>query len=172
MRRAGLRRRGDGGADDRGQPLRAPDPARAPKLTRAQAPAVLKHAGRRKITEQTDTVLAAPRSPQLGQPAAYAATVQSLAAVTATLNEQVASLKGQPEAHLGRHPDAETYPSQPSPAWARLPDGQRDRKCRSVRLEWTGPERLFQYRTADLAAVLQSSANSRRPGVAGTVRDG
>ena len=31
----------------------------------------------------------------------------------ATLNEQVASLQGQVEAHFGRHPDAEIYRSQP-----------------------------------------------------------
>jgi transposase len=39
--------------------------------------------------------------------------VRSLTAVTATLNEQVASLQGQVEAHFGQHPDAEIYRSQP-----------------------------------------------------------
>ena len=96
---------------------KAPDPARAAKLTRAQVSAVLKRAGRYKITERTDAILAALRSPQLGQPpaltAAYAATVRSLTAVIATLNEQVASLQGQVEAHFGQHPDAEIYLSQP-----------------------------------------------------------
>jgi hypothetical protein len=96
---------------------KAPDPARAAKLTRAQVSAVLKRAGRRKITERADAILAALRSPQLGQPpaltAAYAATVRSLTAVIATLNEQVASLQGQVEAHFGQHPDAEIYLSQP-----------------------------------------------------------
>ncbi len=96
---------------------KAPDPARAAKLTRAQLSAVLKRAGRYKITDRTGAILAALRSPQLGQPpaltAAYAATVRSLTAVIATLNEQVASLQGQVEAHFGRHPDAEIYLSQP-----------------------------------------------------------
>jgi hypothetical protein len=96
---------------------KAPDPARAAKLTRAQVSAVLKRAGRYKITERTDAILAALRSPQLGQPAAltaaYAATVRSLTAVIAAVNEQVASLQGQVEAHFGRHPDAEIYRSQP-----------------------------------------------------------
>jgi transposase len=96
---------------------RAPDPARAARLTRAQVSAVLKRAGRYKIAERTDAILAALRSPQLGQPpaltAAYAATVRSLAAVITTLNEQVASLQGQVEAHFGQHPDAEIYRSQP-----------------------------------------------------------
>ena len=96
---------------------KAPDPARAAKLTRAQVSAVLKRAGRYKIADRTDAILAALRSPQLGQPppltAAYAATVRSLTAVIATLNEQVASLQGQVEAHFGQHPDAEIYLSQP-----------------------------------------------------------
>jgi len=96
---------------------RAPDPARAAKLTRAQVTAVLRRAGRYKVTERADAILAALRSPQLAQPpeltAAYAATVRSLAAVIATLNEQVTSLQGQVEAHFGRHPDAEVYLSQP-----------------------------------------------------------
>ncbi len=96
---------------------RAPDPARAARLTRAQVSAVLKRAGRRKITERADAILAALRSPQLGRPpaltAAYAATVQSLVAVITALNEQVASLQGQVETHFGQHPDAEIYLSQP-----------------------------------------------------------
>jgi len=96
---------------------KAPDPARAKKLTRAQISAVLRHAGRYKIAARTDAILAALRSPQLGQPpaltAAYAATVRSLIAVIATLNEQVAVLQGQVEAHFGQHPDAEIYRSQP-----------------------------------------------------------
>ncbi len=96
---------------------KAPDPARAAKLTRAQVSAVLRHAGRYKIAARTDAILAALRSPQLGQPpaltAAYAATARSLIAVTAALNEQVAVLQGQVEAHFGQHPDAEIYLSQP-----------------------------------------------------------
>ena len=97
--------------------LRPRRPARAARLTRAQVSAVLKRAGRRKITGRADAILAALRSPQLGQPsaltAAYAAAVRSLVAVIATLSEQVASLQGQVEAHFGRHRDAEIYLSQP-----------------------------------------------------------
>jgi transposase len=96
---------------------KAPDPARAARLTRAQVSAVLKRAGRYKIADRTDAILAALRSPQLAQPpaltAAYAATVRSLIAVLATLNEQVKILQGQVEAHFGQHPDAEIYLSQP-----------------------------------------------------------
>jgi transposase len=78
---------------------------------------VLKRAGRNKIAERTEAILAQLRSPQLSQPpaltAAYAATARSLIAVITTLNQQVSSLQGQVEAHFGQHPDAEIYPSQP-----------------------------------------------------------
>ena len=96
---------------------KASDPARAAKLTRAQVSASLKRARRRDIPAKATAIMAALRSPQLGQPpaitAAYAATVRSLIAVITTLNEQVKTLQGQVEADFGRHPDAEIYLSQP-----------------------------------------------------------
>ena len=96
---------------------KAPDPARARKLTRAQVSAALKRARRRDIAGKTTAILAALRGEQLGQPpavtAAYAATVRSLIAVITVLNEQVKILQGQVEADFGRHPDAEIYRSQP-----------------------------------------------------------
>jgi len=96
---------------------RAPDPARARKLTRAQVSAALKRARRRNIPEKATAILAALRGEQLGQPpavtAAYAATVRSLIAVITVLNEQVKALQGQVEEHFGQHPDAEIYRSQP-----------------------------------------------------------
>jgi transposase len=96
---------------------RAPEPARAAKLTRAQVSAALKRARRRNIPDKATAILAALRSEQLGQPetltAAYAATVRSLIAVITVLNEQVKALQGQVEEHFGRHPDAEIYLSQP-----------------------------------------------------------
>jgi transposase len=96
---------------------KAPDPARAARLTRAQVSAALKRARRRNITGRADAILAALRGEQLGQPAAvtaaYAATVRALIAVTTTLNEQVKTLQGQVEEHFGQHPDAEIYLSQP-----------------------------------------------------------
>jgi hypothetical protein len=96
---------------------KAPEPARAAKLTRAQVSAALKRAGRRNITERATAVLTALRSEHLGQPpavtAAYAATVRSLIAVITTLNHEVKTLQGQVEADFGRHPDAEIYRSQP-----------------------------------------------------------
>ena len=49
---------------------KAPDPARAAKLTRAQVSAALKRARRRNIPDKATAILAALRSPQLGQPPA------------------------------------------------------------------------------------------------------
>ena len=96
---------------------RAPEPAIAAKLTRAQVSAALKRAGRRNVADRATAILAALRSEQLGQPpaltAAYAAAVRSLVAVIVTLNEQVKLLQGQVEEDFGRHPDAEIILSQP-----------------------------------------------------------
>ena len=96
---------------------KAPDPARAARLTRAQVSAALKRARRRDITGKATAIMAALRSEQLAQPpavaAAYAVTVRSLIAVITTLNEQVKVLEEQVRAHFGRHPDAEIYRSQP-----------------------------------------------------------
>jgi hypothetical protein len=96
---------------------RAPEPASAARLTRAQVSAALKRARRRSIADKTTAILAALRGEHLGQPpaltAAYAVTVRSLTAVIATLNEQVKILEEQVGAHFGQHPDAEIYLSQP-----------------------------------------------------------
>jgi len=96
---------------------KAPDPARAAKLTRAQVSAALKRARRRNIADKAGAILAALRGEYLGQPAAltaaYAATARSLIAVITTLNEQVKLLEEQVREHFGRHPDAEIYRSQP-----------------------------------------------------------
>jgi transposase len=96
---------------------KAPDPARAARLTRAQVSAALKRARRRNIPDKATAILAALRGEQLGQPpaltAAYAATARSLIAVIITLNDQVKILQEQVKDHFGRHPDAEIYQSQP-----------------------------------------------------------
>ena len=96
---------------------KAPEPARAARLTRAQVSAALKRARRRNIPDKATAILAALRAEHLGQPeiltAAYAATVRSLIALIITLNEQVKILQGQVEEHFGRHPDAEIILSQP-----------------------------------------------------------
>jgi transposase len=104
-------------ADTLELPAKAPEPARAARLSRAQVSAALKRAGRRNITERATAILTAFRGEQLGQPgvrtAAYAATVRSLIAVITVLNDQVKVLQGQVEEHFGRHPDAEVILSQP-----------------------------------------------------------
>ena len=96
---------------------KAPDPARAARLTRAQVSAALKRARRRAIPDKATAMLAALRGEQLSRPpavtAAYAVTVRSLIALIITLNEQVKTLQGQVEENFGRHPDAEIYRSQP-----------------------------------------------------------
>src|SRR5215467_2706327 len=96
---------------------RAPDPARAAKLTRAQISAALKRARRRNIADKTGVIMAALRGEYLGQPpaltAAYAATARSLIAVITALNDQVTTLEQQVREHFGQHPDAEIYQSQP-----------------------------------------------------------
>jgi transposase len=96
---------------------KAPEPARAARLTRAQVSAALKRARRRNIPDKATAIMAALRGEHLGQPevltAAYAATVRALIAVIAALNEQVKALQGQVEEHFGRHPDAEIILSQP-----------------------------------------------------------
>ncbi len=87
---------------------KAPDPARAAKLTRAQVSAALKRARRRDIPAKATAILAALRSAQLGQPAAitaaYAATARSLIAVIITLNEQVKALQSEVEARFWPSP--------------------------------------------------------------------
>jgi transposase len=96
---------------------KAPEPARAARLTRAQVSAALKRARRRNIPDRATAILAALRGEHLGQPealtAAYAATVRALISVIIALNDQVKALQGQVEEHFGQHPDAEIYRSQP-----------------------------------------------------------
>jgi transposase len=96
---------------------KAPDPASAARLTRAQIRAALNRARRRNIDDKAQRIQAVLRAEHLGQAdvitAAYAATTRSAAAVLTTLNEQVKVLEGQVDAHFGRHPDAEIISSQP-----------------------------------------------------------
>ena len=123
--------------------------ARAARLTRAQVSAALKRARRRNIADKATAILAALRSPQLGQPpavtAAYAATVRSLIAVNTVLNEQVKALQGQVEEHFGQHPDAEvTGPARHGRVLgARVLSRVRRRPARVRRRE--GPQELRRH---------------------------
>ncbi len=96
---------------------RAPDPARAARLTRAQIAAALKRARRRGIAGKTDAILAALRGEQLCQPqpvtAACAAAVSSLTVIIAALNGEIAKMEQQVTACFRGHPDAAIYLSQP-----------------------------------------------------------
>jgi hypothetical protein len=96
---------------------RAPDPARAAKLTAAQISAVPRRSRRHDVTVKTAAIREALRQKQLAQPeavtAAYAATVRATARVIMTLNEQIAQLEAQVQAHFRQHPDTEIYLSQP-----------------------------------------------------------
>jgi transposase len=96
---------------------KAPDPARAARLTRAQVAAALKRARRRGIAGKTDAILAALRTEQMRQPQplaeAYAAAVRSLTVIIAALNGEIATMERQVTACFRGHPDAAIYLSQP-----------------------------------------------------------
>ena len=96
---------------------KAPDPAAAARLSRAQIAAALKRARRRDIDTKAERIQAALRAPHLGQPpataAAYAASVRALTTVLAVIDAQVTVLQQEVEAHFGRHPAAKIIVSQP-----------------------------------------------------------
>jgi transposase len=96
---------------------RAPDPARAAKLTRAQITAALRAARRHHADARADALLAALRVPGLRQPAitesAYAAVVAGQVRIITALNEQIAGLQKVMAGHFGHHPAADIYLSQP-----------------------------------------------------------
>ncbi|MEU4481974.1 IS110 family transposase [Micromonospora sp. NPDC023966] len=96
---------------------RAPDPARAARLSRSQIAAALRRAGRRNIDQRAEAIQQVLRAEQLPQPAAvqaaYAATVQAAVALIAALNSQIRALEGEVSESFHQHPDAEIYLSQP-----------------------------------------------------------
>jgi transposase len=97
---------------------KAPDPAAAARLSRAQVLAELKRAGRRGgLQARAEAIVAALRSEQLTQPpavaAAYAATVRSLTALIDAFNAQIAAMDKEVADCFGQARDAEIYLSQP-----------------------------------------------------------
>jgi Transposase/Transposase IS116/IS110/IS902 family len=96
---------------------RAPDPAAAARLTRAQVTAALKRARRLHVQRKAEEITAALRAPQLAQPAeltaAYATAVVALTRVIAVFNDQVDVLEQQVSESFRRHPAAGIYLSQP-----------------------------------------------------------
>jgi Transposase/Transposase IS116/IS110/IS902 family len=96
---------------------KAPDPASAARLTRAQITAALKRARRCHVADRAGEITAALRAPQLAQPAelttAYAAAVAALTKLVAAFNEQIEVLEQQVSASFRRHHSAGIYLSQP-----------------------------------------------------------
>jgi transposase/transposase IS116/IS110/IS902 family protein len=97
---------------------KAPGPESAARLTVSQITAALKRAGRRgDLAQRARDIQAALRAPHLAQPdviaEAYAASVQSGAAVITALNEQVKIMEAKVSVLFRRHPEAGVYLSQP-----------------------------------------------------------
>jgi len=96
---------------------RAPDPASAARLSRAQITAALKRARRRQAEGIAAGIAAALRTVHLAQPpavaAAYAATVRSLVTMIAAFNTEIAAMEEQVKVCFGQARDAEIYLSQP-----------------------------------------------------------
>src|SRR3954464_15736343 len=96
---------------------RAPDPARAARLSRSKIAAALTRARRRDPEAKAEHIQQALRAPRLRQApeieAAYAVIVASPARLTAQLTTQIAELQAVVAEGFGRHPDAEILTSQP-----------------------------------------------------------
>ncbi len=96
---------------------KAPDPASAARLSRAQIAAALNRARRRQAGDKAAVIAVALRTAQLAQPpavaAAYAATVRSLAAMITAFNAEITAMEEQVTACFGHARNAEIYLSQP-----------------------------------------------------------
>src|SRR6266511_1141338 len=96
---------------------RAPDPARAARLSRSQIAAALRRAHRRDVDTKAIQLQQRLRAAQLRQPApvqaAFATIVTTQVRLIAALNTEVEQLGQVVADHFGRHRDAERYLSQP-----------------------------------------------------------
>src|SRR4051812_28018835 len=96
---------------------RAPDPARAARLSRSKITAALTRARRRDPAARAEQIWTVLRAPALRQPpeveAAYGFIVTSAVRLIAGLNTQIAELQAVVAEGFGRHPDAEIVASQP-----------------------------------------------------------
>jgi transposase/transposase IS116/IS110/IS902 family protein len=96
---------------------RAPDPARAARLSRSKITAALTRAHRRDPAARAEAIQAVLRAPALRQAppieAAYAVIVASAVRLITQLNTQIAELQAVVAEGFGRHPDAEIVTSQP-----------------------------------------------------------
>ena len=96
----------------------APSPEQGRALYLSKIASALRRGGRqRNIDTRAGAIQAALRAPQLGaRPGVVSACSASTRALVAVIGELVAQtgvLQGEVEAGFGRHPDAETYLSQP-----------------------------------------------------------
>ena len=96
---------------------RAPDPARAARLSRSKISAALSRAHRRDPEAKAEAIQAVLRAPALRQAppieAAYAVIVASAVRLIGQLNVQIVELQAVVAEGFGRHPDAEIVTSQP-----------------------------------------------------------
>lgn len=96
---------------------RAPDPARAGRLSLSKITAALQRAGRRDPETKAAAIQAVLRAEALRQPAVlestYATIVAGQVRMIALLTRQIEALGQVVADHFGRHPDAEIYTSQP-----------------------------------------------------------
>ncbi|HEX2772991.1 MAG TPA: IS110 family transposase [Micromonosporaceae bacterium] len=96
---------------------RAPDPARAARLSRSKITAALIRAHRREPEARAEAIQAVLRAPALRQDpaieAAYAVIVASAVRLIASLNTQIGELQAVVAEGFGRHPDADIVTSQP-----------------------------------------------------------
>jgi hypothetical protein len=96
---------------------RAPDPARAARLSRSKITAALTRARRRDPEARAEQIQAVLRAPALRQAppieAAYAVIVASAVRLIAQLNTQIGELQAVVAEGFGRHPDADIVTSQP-----------------------------------------------------------
>jgi transposase len=95
----------------------APDPAAAAALSIDTIEAALTRARRRDRAAKAQAIAGTLRAEHLGQPAvvtaAHAATVRAQVAILTVLNEQIAAMAQQVDAHFSKHPDAKVLLSQP-----------------------------------------------------------
>jgi transposase len=96
---------------------RAPDPARAARLSRSKITAALTRAHRRDVETKAQAIQDTLRAPALRQApeieAAYAVIVTSAVRLVAGLNTQITELQAVVAEGFGRHPDADIVTSQP-----------------------------------------------------------
>ena len=96
---------------------RAPDPARAGKLTRSQVVSALTAARRHHIADKAEPLQTLLRQPGLRQPAAveaaYAAIVAGQVKLLIAINEQVTAMQAVMSTNFDLHPAAQIYLSQP-----------------------------------------------------------